>query len=125
MSFGTSRRAPQFSIISFLLGSLCPFAAKALPKKCGPRPARMVAARHRNRQSQEETGVVIVAAVVQTMHAQTKPPVYMEAINELKDAEGYRTKYLPTAQQTIKDHSGVYVANGPGSPIDGSMLREL
>ncbi|MCA6111581.1 DUF1330 domain-containing protein [Bradyrhizobium cenepequi] len=54
-------------------------------------------------------GAVIGAAAIQALHAQAKPPVYMVAINEIKDAEDYRTKYLPTAQKTIKDHGGVYV----------------
>jgi uncharacterized protein (DUF1330 family) len=68
-------------------------------------------------------GVAIGAATVQTLHAQAKPPVYMVAINEIKDADGYKTKYLPTAQKTIKDHGGVYVAAGPGTQIDGTFPK--
>jgi uncharacterized protein (DUF1330 family) len=55
-------------------------------------------------------GVAIGAAAVQTLHAQAKPPVYMVAINEIKDADGYRTKYLPTAA-------------GQGTQIDGSLPK--
>lgn len=69
------------------------------------------------------TGMVIGGAAVQTLHAQAKPPVYMVAINELKDANAYRTKYLPTARQTIKEHGGVYVAAGPGTQIDGTFPK--
>lgn len=47
----------------------------------------------------------------------------MIAINEIKDADGYRTKYLPTAQKTIKDHGGVYVAAGQGTQVDGSFPK--
>jgi uncharacterized protein (DUF1330 family) len=68
-------------------------------------------------------GAVIGAAAIQTLHAQAKPPVYMVAINEIKDAEGYRTKYLPTAQKTIKDYGGVYVAAGQGTQIDGAFPK--
>jgi uncharacterized protein (DUF1330 family) len=68
-------------------------------------------------------GFAIGAAAVQTLHAQAKPPVYMVAINEIKDADGYRTKYLPTAQRTIKDHGGIYVAAGQGTQIDGTFPK--
>ncbi len=69
------------------------------------------------------TGAVIGAAAIQTLHAQAKPPVYMVAINEINDADGYKTKYLPTAQKTIKDHGGVYVAAGQGTQIDGAFPK--
>ena len=47
----------------------------------------------------------------------------MVAINEINDQEAYTTQYLPTAQRTIKDHGGVYVAAGPGTQIDGSFPK--
>ena len=68
-------------------------------------------------------GVAIGAAAIQTLHAQAKLPVYMVAINEISDQEGYTKQYLPTAQKTIKDHGGVYVAAGPGTQIDGSFPK--
>ncbi len=68
-------------------------------------------------------GVAIGAAALQTLHAQAKPPVYMVAINEIIDQDGYTKQYLPTAQKTIKDHGGVYVAAGPGTQIDGSFPK--
>jgi uncharacterized protein (DUF1330 family) len=40
------------------------------------------------------------------------------AINEISNQEGYTKQYLPTAQKTIKEHGGVYVAAGPGTQID-------
>jgi len=64
-----------------------------------------------------------VGMAVHTLHAQDKPPVYMVAMNEVTDPEGYRREYLPTAQKTLKDHGGVYVAAGPGTPIDGSLPK--
>jgi uncharacterized protein (DUF1330 family) len=68
-------------------------------------------------------GAVIGASAIQSLHAQAKPPVYMVAINEITDQEGYTKQYLPTAQKTIKDHGGVYVAAGPGTQIDGSFPK--
>jgi uncharacterized protein (DUF1330 family) len=64
-----------------------------------------------------------VGAAVHSLHAQAKPPVYMVAMNEVTDQEGYRKEYLPTAQKTLKDHGGVYVAAGPGTQIDGSLPK--
>jgi uncharacterized protein (DUF1330 family) len=68
-------------------------------------------------------GVIVGAAAVQTLHAQAKPPVYMIAMNVLKDPDGYRKEYLPTAQKTIKEHGGVYVAAGAGKQIDGQFPK--
>ena len=69
------------------------------------------------------TGVAIGGAAIQTLHAQAEPPVYMVAINEISDQEGYTKQYLPTAQKTIKEHGGAYVAAGPGTQIDGSFPK--
>ncbi len=60
-----------------------------------------------------------VGVACHSLHAQAKPPVYMVAINEVSDPEGYRKEYLPTAQKTLKDHGAVYVAAGQGTQIDG------
>jgi uncharacterized protein (DUF1330 family) len=68
-------------------------------------------------------GAVVGGAAIQALHAQTKPPVYMIAINEITNQEGYMKQYLPTAQKTLKDHGGVYVAAGPGTQIDGSFPK--
>lgn len=66
-------------------------------------------------------GFGLGGAAVQTIHAQAKPPVYMIAINEVSNQEGYAKEYLPDAQKAIKDHGGVYVAAGPGTQIAGSL----
>jgi len=68
-------------------------------------------------------GVAVGATAIQALHAQAKPPVYMVAINEISNQEGYAEQYLPTAQKTIKDRGGVYVAAGPGTQIDGSFPK--
>ena len=68
-------------------------------------------------------GIGVGAAAVQTLHAQSKPPVYMVAINELSNPDGYRKEYLPKAQAAIKQYGGVYIAAGPGTMIDGSFPK--
>jgi uncharacterized protein (DUF1330 family) len=69
------------------------------------------------------TGIVIGAAAIQTLHAQAKPPVYLIALNEVSNPDGYRNDYLPPAQKSIKEHGGVYVAAGPGTMIDGTLPK--
>jgi uncharacterized protein (DUF1330 family) len=68
-------------------------------------------------------GIAVGSVAIQTLHAQTKQPVYMVAINELTNPEGYQKEYLPKAQAAIKAHGGVYVAAGPGTIIDGSFPK--
>ena len=66
-------------------------------------------------------GIALGAAAVQTLHAQAKPPVYMTAINEVSNQEGYTKEYVPPAQKSVKDHGGVYVAAGPGTQVTGNL----
>ena len=66
-------------------------------------------------------GMAAGAAAVQTLHAQARPPVYMIAINEISDQEGYTKEYLPAAQKAIRGHGGVYVAAGSGTQVAGSL----
>ena len=66
-------------------------------------------------------GAVLGAAGVHSLHAQAKPPVYMIAINEVRDQEGYAREYVPPAQKSVKDHGGEYVAAGPGTQIAGGL----
>jgi len=66
-------------------------------------------------------GVALGAAAVQTLHAQAKPPVYMIAINEVSNQEGYAKEYVPPAQKSVTDRGGVYVAAGPGTQVTGNL----
>ena len=66
-------------------------------------------------------GIALGAAAMQTLHAQAKPPVYMIAINEVSNQEGYTKEYVPPAQKSVKDHGGVYVAAGPGTQVTGKL----
>jgi uncharacterized protein (DUF1330 family) len=66
-------------------------------------------------------GITLGAAAMQILHAQAKPPVYMIAINEVRDQEGYAKEYVPPAQKSVKDHGGMYVAAGPGTRVTGNL----
>ncbi len=66
-------------------------------------------------------GIGLGGAAVQAIHAQTKPPVYMVAINEVSNQEGYSKEYLPDAQKAIKDYGGVYIAAGPTQQVTGGL----
>jgi len=60
-------------------------------------------------------------AAVQALHAQAKPPIYMIAVNEVRDPNGYAKEYVPPAQKSVKDHGGEYVAAGPGTQVAGNL----
>ncbi len=68
-------------------------------------------------------GIGLGAVGVQSLHAQAKPPVYMIAINEVANPDGYKNEYLPPAQASIKAHGGVYIAAGAGTVIDGDLPK--
>ena len=66
-------------------------------------------------------GVAMGAGAVQVLHAQAKPPVYMIAINEVSNPEGYAKEYAPAAMKSIKEQGGVYVAAGQGVQVAGNL----
>ena len=66
-------------------------------------------------------GAVLGGALIQALHAQAKPPVYMIAINQVSNPDGYAKEYVPPAQKSVKDHGGEYVAAGPGTRVAGNL----
>ena len=66
-------------------------------------------------------GAVVGAVAIQALHAQAKPPIYMIAINEVRDQDGYAKEYVSPAQKSVKDHGGEYVAAGPGTQVVGNL----
>ena len=66
-------------------------------------------------------GAILGGAAIQALHAQTKPPVYMIAINEVSDQERYAKEYVSPAQKSVKDHGGEYLAAGPGTRVAGNL----
>jgi uncharacterized protein (DUF1330 family) len=55
---------------------------------------------------------VLGAGGVQMLHAQTKPPVYVIAMVNVKDQDGYMKEFLPKAQAGIKENGAEYLAGG-------------
>jgi uncharacterized protein (DUF1330 family) len=66
-------------------------------------------------------GAALGGAAIQALHAQAKPPVYMIAINEVSDPNGYAKDYVPPAQKSVNDRGGEYVAAGPGMQVTGNL----
>jgi uncharacterized protein (DUF1330 family) len=64
------------------------------------------------------------AFAVHALHAQAKPPVYVIALNQVTDAEGYAKDYQPKGKAAIVAHGGVYVAAGKGTVITGDAPHD-
>ena len=52
------------------------------------------------------------AAVVQTLHAQAKPPAYNVAEITIRDQDGYDKQYLPLVAKAITDAGGKFIVRG-------------
>jgi len=52
------------------------------------------------------------AAVVQTLHAQAKPPAYNVVEITIKDQDGYNKEYLPLVAKAITDAGGKFIVRG-------------
>jgi uncharacterized protein (DUF1330 family) len=66
-------------------------------------------------------GAVLGGVAIQALHAQAKPPVYMIAINELSDQQGYTREYVAPARKSVEDYGGAYLAAGPGTQLAGNL----
>jgi uncharacterized protein (DUF1330 family) len=52
------------------------------------------------------------AAAVHTLHAQSKPPVYVIGEIDVKDKDAYAKEFVPAAVKAIKDGGGTYLVRG-------------
>jgi uncharacterized protein (DUF1330 family) len=57
-------------------------------------------------------GVVVGAAAVQALHAQTKPPAYVVAEIDVMNPDPYDKEYVPPAAKAIADGGGKYLVRG-------------
>jgi len=57
-------------------------------------------------------GIAIGAAAVQTLHAQSKPPIYRIAEIEISNVEAYTKEFAPKAQAALKGAGGKFLAAG-------------
>ena len=58
-------------------------------------------------------GAALGAGVVQSLHAQAKPPVYYVAEIAVRDPDTYGKEYAPKAQAMIKAAGGRFLAADP------------
>jgi uncharacterized protein (DUF1330 family) len=65
-------------------------------------------------------GAGIGALGMRALQAQTKPPIYMIGMVDVRDADGYAKEYLPPARASINAHGGMTLAAGAGTVIEGS-----
>jgi uncharacterized protein (DUF1330 family) len=64
-------------------------------------------------------GVGIGAVAVQSLHAQSKSPVYFVGETEISNPDAYAKEYLPLVMADIKANGGRYVAAGKATPLEG------
>jgi Domain of unknown function (DUF1330) len=57
-------------------------------------------------------GVAVGAFVVQGLHAQAKPPIYVVAEIDVSNLDAYLKEYVPLAQAAIKAADGRILAVG-------------
>jgi uncharacterized protein (DUF1330 family) len=57
-------------------------------------------------------GFALGAAMIQTLHAQAKPPAYVIGQISVRDQEGYTKEFLPKARKGIEEGGGKYLAGG-------------
>ena len=69
-------------------------------------------------------GMVTGVAGPYVVHSQEEQPVYMIALNEVTNPDGYKNEYLPPAQVSIKEYGGTYVVAGLGTPIEGTLPHD-
>ena len=67
------------------------------------------------------SGAALGGVAMEALHAQAKPPVYMIAINEVGNPDGYAKEYVPPARKSVEDRGGEYVAAGAGTQIAGNL----
>jgi uncharacterized protein (DUF1330 family) len=73
-------------------------------------------------------GATIGGAVVETLHAQAKPPGFTVAEIIVKDKDGYMKEFAPAITKTIQDAGGKFLVRGGrtastlGAPPSGRVV---
>ena len=69
-------------------------------------------------------GAAIGAAAVQSLHAQSKPPVYYVAEIDFTNAEGYLKEYAPRQGALVRESGGRFlVAGGKTTVFEGDAPK--
>src|SRR5262245_14478420 len=73
-------------------------------------------------------GAALGAAAVEVLHAQAKPPAYVIAELDIRDAARFDKEYVPPAAKAVIDGGGKYIVRGGtvvpmfGEPPKGRVL---
>src|SRR5271154_5366751 len=73
-------------------------------------------------------GAAIGAGLVETLHAQAEPPVYVVTETDISNLDAYMKEYVPEVQATIKSAGGSRIAAGidvttlDGAPPKGRVV---
>jgi uncharacterized protein (DUF1330 family) len=63
------------------------------------------------------------AVAVQSLHAQSKPPAYFIAENEVTNTDAYKKEFLSVVGPVIEAHGGRYLAAGSATALSGDAPR--
>jgi uncharacterized protein (DUF1330 family) len=70
-------------------------------------------------------GMVIGAAAVQGLRAQTKPPAYQISLEEVSNPEAIEREYHPLASAASQKYGSRHIANSFAVNIDGTQPKNL
>ena len=70
-------------------------------------------------------GVGLGAVASQSLHAQTKPPVYLITEIDLKDPEKYAAEFAPKAQATIRGAGAKFIVIGGTAGVGAKPIEAL
>jgi len=71
-------------------------------------------------------GAALGAGVIQSLHAQAKPPIYYVAEIDVKEPDAYGKEYAPKAQAMIKAAGGRFLAADPHPvPFEGEQKSRV
>ena len=71
-------------------------------------------------------GVGIGAAAIQTLHAQTKPPVYAVVEVEVQNPDEFQKEFVPLASKVFSEAGGKFLARpGIATAIDGTAPNRV
>lgn len=68
-------------------------------------------------------GVMLGAGAVQSLRAQTKPPVYQITIQDVTNAEALGKEFVPVARAAVRQHGGQPLAGSLPIVLEGSVAN--
>jgi uncharacterized protein (DUF1330 family) len=68
-------------------------------------------------------GMVLGAGAVQSLRAQTKPPVYQITLQEVSNPDAFQREFTPLARASVRQYGGRPLAGGDLLPIEGTSTK--